>query len=67
MSRTYSTIGSEHQKRSKTYRQAFFNHPKEPRGRISEDILSELDDEIIENSEQMRHEFRRLAARIRNG
>lgn len=66
MSRTYSAMNDKHQNQSKTDYQAYFINPNEPREQIKPYMMEEFDDDLLENSDQMREKIRHLARKLRN-
>lgn len=67
MSRTYSKLTNEHQNHPKFLFQQYLYTANEPRYEMPTTLPADLEVELLEDIGPMRHEFRRLARRMRNG
>ncbi|HEY4963292.1 MAG TPA: hypothetical protein VIH90_01170 [Candidatus Saccharimonadales bacterium] len=66
MSQDYSTIKNKQQKQSKVFFEQYLYNSSEPRDDDSSDTPPELEAELLENSYDIKRQFRHLAQRLRN-
>lgn len=62
----YSDIIDKQQKHPKVFYEEYLFDSREPRDYESNDVPSELDDELLSDSYYMKRSIRRIAQRIRN-
>lgn len=66
MSRTYPKLKNKYQRHQKVQFQQYLYNASEPREDISSGMADEFEDELFDNTESMRREFRYRAHQMRS-
>lgn len=66
MSRTYSKLKNKHQRRSKVHSQQYLYNASEPHQNNLNGMAADFEDELLDDIELMRQDFRYRAQRMRS-